>query len=139
MKPFLVSVAAAFVGGLLLIATVLLASWALEGDRSAQEGPAPARRSAQQSVRLVQHARVEGMQNFTVQGIALNVGTEPLDVVELKVTLRVGGAKVNECDGMIFDEFAPGTRQSFQVVCKDTVGTGLPPGLTYDVVVDSAT
>jgi hypothetical protein len=138
MKAFILAVAATFVGGLLLIATALVASEALKGDRTFQESPEELRQIAQHSVRLVDHGRVEGMQNFTVRGIAQNIGDEPLSIVELRIDLRVAGAKVNECKGMIFDEFAPGTRQSFQIVCRDAVGTGLPAGTTYDLVVDSA-
>lgn len=139
MKAFFLAVAATFVGGLLLIATGLLVNEALDdNDRTYQESPEGLRHVAQKSVRLVEHARVEGMQNLTVRGIVQNIGPESLNLVELRINLRVAGAKVNECEGMIFDEFAPGTRQSFQIVCKDAVGTGLPAGTTYDLVIDSA-
>ena len=141
MKSFFLSVAAAFLGGLLLMAAFLLAGAGLERGRYDVQAPAGATRRVDPNamVHVVQHARVDGAQRFTVQGVVQNMTAQEWSLVELVLTLRAGGAKVNTCAGMLLYPFAPRARQPFQITCEDADGVGLPADVTYEITIKSVT
>ena len=89
-------------------------------------------------LRIAEHARVEDTERFTVQGVVENQGTIAWSEPFVDVTIRVSGAKVNKCGGMIFEKIQPKTRHAFQVECKETPGTNLPEGTRYDISITSA-
>jgi hypothetical protein len=86
---------------------------------------------------FIDHRRVKNQPRFTVKGIIRNRGDMAWEKVKIVLRIYAGDAYMTWCRGGVDDMPARGEKH-FQVVCKDTSGSGIPDNVTYDLFVIEA-
>ena len=142
MKQFAIFLAASLLAGALLISLVILGvvvyGYWDSGTGTGADQIDPAYVKDPPGFRIAQHAQVDGVERFTVQGIVENESANTWYAVEIAITPRIGQAQISQCESTIYGKFLPKSRRAFQIECAHTTTPNLPQPVTYGLRVLSA-
>jgi hypothetical protein len=139
MKQFLVTVAACFTAGILLVALVFFLSFLpdLIEDASGEADPSGRTENPKGFLFLEQEV-VAGTDTFTVRGVLENASGLAWNYPFITLRLTDSGNVVNSCEGMVSGTMQAASRRAFIVECKDTQSPASDKSYDYQLMVSSA-
>ena len=91
------------------------------------------------TIRLVSSTLDPTTSRMTVRGTIRNDSARLYETIRLVAVFKLGGMKVNGCEGQAEQELPAGEVGAFEITCQEMDGGELPAGMQYEVWARTAT